>query len=91
VKNIIAISCFLVSLLSGRMSEAQPVQEKALTAIVFLSVDCPISQKYVGELMRIDSLFSSKVSIKGILPGPVKKEEVDNFIQEYRIDFSHHR
>lgn len=87
MRNFIAISCFLVSLLSGRVSVAQPMQEKALTAIVFLSVDCPISQKYVGELIRIDSLFSSKVSIKGILPGNVKKEEVDNFIQEYRIDF----
>lgn len=71
---------------NNKNSEAtQHVQ--SLTAIVFLATDCPISQKYIGELKNIDSLFQAKVSVKGIIPGKVKQKEIDQFISEYQIDF----
>ena len=61
--------------------------DQPLTAVVFLATDCPISQKYIGELKHIDSLFQAKISIKGIVPGNVKQEEIDQFISEYQINF----
>lgn len=61
--------------------------EQTLTAVVFLATDCPISQKYIGELKNIDSLFHAKVSVKGVVPGNIKQEEIDQFVSEYQIDF----
>ncbi len=61
--------------------------DQPLTAIVFLATDCPISQKYIGELKHIDSLFHTKISIKGVVPGNVKQEEINQFISEYQINF----
>jgi hypothetical protein len=71
---------------SSKNSEAAQ-HEESLTAVVFLATDCPISQKYIGELKNIDSLFHAKVSVKGVIPGKVRKEELEQFISEYQIDF----
>jgi len=91
VKHAAAILFLLLSLLSGGTAEAQQrrstQQQTPLTAIVFLAVDCPISQKYTGELVQIDSIFDAMVNVQGILPGNVKQEEVDQFKAEYNITF----
>lgn len=87
---VVLISCLFSGsnlLAQNSVESSKTNSEKSLTAIVFLAVDCPISQKYVGELKHIDSLFQSAVTIKGILPGKLKQEEVDQFINEYNIDF----
>lgn len=69
-----------------RSNDAAPSRQP-LTAVIFLATDCPISQKYIGELKNIDSLFHDKISVKGIIPGKVKQEEIVQFIREYQIDF----
>ena len=60
----------------------------SLTVWVFLAVDCPISQKYISELRRMDSVYASqKLRVRGIVPGKVNPTEVKTFVEEYAIKF----
>jgi hypothetical protein len=60
----------------------------SLTVWVFLAVDCPISQKYISELRRMDSVYATrKLRVRGVIPGKVNPEEVRTFVQEYAIKF----
>jgi hypothetical protein len=60
----------------------------SLTVWVFLAVDCPISQKYISELRRMDSVYATrKLRVRGVIPGKVNPEEVKTFIKEYAIKF----
>lgn len=60
----------------------------SLTVWVFLAVDCPISQKYMSELRRMDSLYATaKLRVRGVIPGKVNQEEVKTFVKEYAIKF----
>lgn len=55
---------------------------------VFLALDCPISQKYIGELKQIDSVYRMQgVQVKAVIPGGVSQTEIDNFWNEYSIGF----
>lgn len=93
MKYLAVIVALLCGVLMSYNVKAQRTDSKAidteesLTAVVFLATDCPISQKYIGELKHIDSLFHTKISIKGVIPGNVKQEEIDQFISEYQINF----
>lgn len=87
---VVALLCGLVvsyNVMAQRTDSKAINADQPLTAVVFLATDCPISQKYIGELKHIDSLFHAKVSIKGVVPGKVRQEEIDQFISEYQIDF----
>jgi hypothetical protein len=87
---VVALLCGVVVPynLSAQHTDSKAIKsDQPLTAVVFLATDCPISQKYIGELKHIDSLFNGKVSIKGVVPGNVKQEEIDQFISEYQINF----
>lgn len=60
----------------------------SLTVWVFLAVDCPISQKYISELRRIDSVYATrKLRVRGIIPGKINSKEVKTFVEEYAIKF----
>ncbi|RAV99902.1 redoxin domain-containing protein [Pseudochryseolinea flava] len=58
-----------------------------INVVVFLSVDCPISQKYIGTLNELLGERSGQVVITGIIPGRVQKSDVKKFKQEYKIAF----
>jgi hypothetical protein len=91
-----ALLCWLV-VVSGQTAAAQkktlqeaPTQGStdSLTVWVFLAVDCPISQKYISELRRIDSVYAThKLRVRGIIPGKVNPNEVKTFVDEYAIKF----
>ncbi|MBT1710932.1 redoxin domain-containing protein [Fulvivirgaceae bacterium PWU5] len=60
----------------------------SLTVWVFLAVDCPISQKYISELRRMDSVYTAhKLRVRGIVPGKINPNEVKTFVDEYAIKF----
>lgn len=60
----------------------------SLTVWVFLAVDCPITQKYISELGRIDSVYAvHQLRVRGIVPGKVNPNEVKAFVEEYAIKF----
>jgi hypothetical protein len=92
----IVLLCWVTILAGNTTTAQQKALENAhpqgapdsLTVWVFLAVDCPISQKYISELRRMDSVYSSqKLRVRGIVPGKVNPNEVKTFVEEYAIDF----
>ena len=62
--------------------------ESVVTAVVFLGIDCPISQKYIPTLNAIHERYSSQaVSVVGLVPGRIKKSDLVKFKNEYGIQF----
>jgi hypothetical protein len=60
-----------------------------VTVIIFLAVDCPISQKYIPALSAIHKKYNSPaVRIQSVIPGKIKKKDIEKFKEEYRIPFN---
>jgi hypothetical protein len=60
-----------------------------VTVTVFLSLDCPISQKYITKLNAIfESYSQSGIDWTFIVPGKVKKRDLKRFAKEYRTLFT---
>lgn len=63
-----------------------------VTVIVFLAVDCPISQKYVPALNRICEKYTGRsVKMHAVIPGRLKKRALRKFVTEYGMCFSARR
>ena len=63
-------------------------KEAAVTVVIFLSEDCPISQKYIPALNTIQRKYDDNdVRIHAIIPGKIKKGELAKFKEEYGITF----
>jgi hypothetical protein len=60
---------------------------KNLTVLVFLGVDCPISQDYIGMLNKLQQQFNEQVELTGIIPDPKDDTEVVTFKNEYQVNF----
>lgn len=60
--------------------------------IVFLAIDCPISQKYIAELNGIASQYAPSVlSVMGFIPGRISRKKLSDFVKEYNIHFKIYR
>lgn len=68
---------------------AVPKDVPAVSVYVFLACECPISQKYVPVLNSIYSTYKNTPSFKWtfVIPGKVKKSEIQDFISEYGVQF----
>ncbi|MFZ6009012.1 MAG: hypothetical protein ACOYXT_01595 [Bacteroidota bacterium] len=62
-------------------------QDQPITVIVFIGIDCPISQKYIGALNDIQSRYRNQVRITGYVPQQVSEGEIKTFISEYQVTF----
>lgn len=59
-----------------------------LTAIVFLSPDCPLSQNYTLVLNEIQKTRKDILQIVGVFPGnDYRNNEIATFRQKYAVDF----
>lgn len=59
-----------------------------ITVVVFIAIDCPISQKYIPELNAIQKRYHQDVKIYSVIPGKIKKNVLEKFIKEYAIGFT---
>lgn len=67
---------------------ATPPAAGNLTVLVFLAVDCPISQKYIPVLNAIQKKYeNSPVRFEGLITGSVKARDLEKFSSEYAILF----
>ncbi|UYQ95450.1 redoxin domain-containing protein [Chitinophaga horti] len=61
---------------------------KKLTAIVFLSPDCPLSRNYSIVLKEIQQSWKNDLQVVGVFPGNSNnEEEIKAFRDKYKIDF----
>jgi len=59
-----------------------------VSVIVFLGVDCPISQKYMIVLKNINDQFASaQFEMTGLIPGKVSSDELNSFLKTYPVTF----
>lgn len=57
------------------------------TVIVFLGIDCPISQKYMVKLNSLAEKYGETVSWVGKVPEKVTEEELKVFGRDYNLKF----
>ena len=59
-----------------------------INIVVFIAVDCPISQKYIPVLNAIQERYKAQsVAIRSIIPGKIKKGDLQKFVREYDVGF----
>lgn len=62
--------------------------QKSFRVLVFLAVDCPISQDYIGKLNKLHRSFSDKdIKLVGLFPGRETARDLKRFAQEYQVQF----
>lgn len=66
-------------------SAAHPA--KTFKVLVFLGVDCPISQDYIGTLNKLHDQYFEKGEMTGIVPQPRDDKEVIDFKTAYQVKF----
>lgn len=90
MKRFILSVCSLLSLLPV-FGQNQPCYQNSrqskVNILIFLAVDCPISQKYIPKLNSIQQIYSQGVSITAIVPGKIEKSEQEKFVEEYNLAF----
>lgn len=60
-----------------------------ITVIIFLAVDCPISQKYIPTLNAVHKRYKDRsVEFHAVIPGKIKKKDISRFKKEYGIPFN---
>jgi len=61
-------------------------EKKSPQVVIFMAVDCPITQKYMTSIKEIASQFAEKqVSVTGYFPAGLSKKQEGEFRSEYQI------
>jgi hypothetical protein len=83
--------CLLAAILFPLICSAQKtaVENAPKQVAVFLSCDCPISQKYIASLNAIYAEYGNKPGLEWhfIVPGKISKKELREFVKEYDVRF----
>ena len=91
MKVVFSIVCFAVIFLcevSGQDLPRELQKEGKTRVVVFLGLDCPISQKYMPSLNTLANAYAKKgVHLQAIIPGQTKKKAIKNFVSEYQAAF----
>jgi len=54
--------------------------------IIFMAVDCPITQKYMGTIKDVAKRYSAQqISVTGYFPAGISKKGANDFRQEYQV------
>ena len=68
--------------------DTQPAKQKDLTAVVFLDIDCPISQYVIKPMNSIKEKNEANLQLIGILPGEYySKREKSDFMTRFGVQF----
>jgi hypothetical protein len=66
-------------------ASAQEAQQKKIRAYIFLGIDCPISQDYVGIINKLKQQFP-QIDFVGVLPA-ANNHDKNLFKKEYQVGF----
>jgi peroxiredoxin len=62
---------------------------RPLLAVVFLSPDCPLCQRYTRTLNQLQAQYASELTIVGIFPGKAYSSAAcEQFASDYRVTFT---
>ena len=61
-------------------------EKKSPQVVIFMAIDCPITQKYMTRIKEIAAQYADKqVSVTGYFPAGLSKKEESTFRAEYEI------
>jgi hypothetical protein len=80
-----SILLFLLSLTSSAQSKVLNIQsEKEYRIIIFIGLECPISQKYMKKIEDLKNRFDKQVDFFAVVPENVSNKQINNFKKEYQ-------
>lgn len=86
VSTFILISLISVSALAQHDHHKQTSTQSPYTAIIFMAVDCPITQKYMAAIKGLALKYQSQqISVVGYFPAGLSKKQEKEFRQEYQV------
>lgn len=72
---------------SAQPKACYPTKGERIAVVVFLAVDCPVSQKYIPVLNAIHSEYQRDVDLVALVPGKTTRRKIKQFEKEYSIGF----
>src|ERR1700741_3891661 len=87
MKLFCLLAPFLVSMIGWAQPKPNSTEQKQVA--VFLSCECPISQKYIPILNELYREYGSKTELqwKFIITGDVSRKELKAFVREFEVNF----
>lgn len=82
---LVGVYCSLTSLILSHI----PMQEKSspIQVVIFLGLECPISQKYMHRLNEMSEFYGDKVEWIAYIPEKRSPSEIKTFADEYAARF----
>jgi hypothetical protein len=81
---IIAVALAACAVSNQTVEKCNPCNR---SVIVFLGIDCPISQKYVSRLNQMFLHYGDTIRWYGYVPQKISDTELATFIREYDVKF----
>lgn len=79
---------FMISFVLNAQHDHAPMAstQAPYTVIIFMAVDCPITQKYMGTIKDLAKNYQSKqISFVGYFPAGLSNKEAKQFRSEYQV------
>ena len=58
---------------------------KPTTILIFMAVDCPVTQKYMNTIKMLASRYKDRISVTGYFPAGLPRKTETSFRSEYEI------
>ena len=90
MNRLFLLPCFILAALQlpGQPRKCHIPKAGEISVVIFLAVDCPISQKYIPVLTSIHEKYkNSHVTLQSFVPGNASRRTVNTFRQEFEIPF----
>lgn len=87
------ITFILISMIALSVSAQHDHHKAASTqapfrVIIFMAVDCPITQKYMTTIKELAQKYQSQqISVVGYFPAGLSKKQENEFRQEYQVPY----
>ena len=88
MRVIAFIFIFLVSFVLKAQHDHHdmPAEQARYKIIIFMAVDCPITQKYMATIKELAQKYQSQqISVVGYFPAGLSKKGAKQFRQEYKV------
>ena len=78
---------------SGKWSEPLSADRAKAIVVIFVGIDCPISNSYAPKLRRLSQVFASRgVVLRLVYPNPDEREtKIKKHLKEYELPFTAYR
>jgi len=66
-------------------NEASEKSAKPRAVVIFMAVDCPVTQKYMSTIKSLALQYQNQISVTGYFPAGLTRQSEKQFRKEYKI------